>query len=209
MLKKYFIVVLLLFTMIQANDDKWFMELGWQISAPTTTGSYDSFDSSGLNRVHYDWDGTDDMLYIEIGHSFSIKDSEAILSISGGTTFIILDAEDHHNAIFGKFSLLYPSRLFDTRVKIGPKIKILLPYDSYYYDSEDGVYSRKVEYDTDSAFAFGVESIWGEDDWKITTGIEYLTSARYKGSNRDSAGYANTEIDLDGFYFNIGVRYSF
>jgi hypothetical protein len=209
MLKKYFLGLIVLVTISQANEEKWFIDLGWQISTPTTTGYYNSFDTSGTSGVHYDWEGTDDMLYAEIGRIFKIQESDTLLSLSAGTTFAILDRVDHLNMLFGKASVLYLFRMFNIDVKIGPKVKILLPYNGYYYDREDGVDARRVDYDTNSAFAAGIESIWGKGDWQMVTGLEYLTSAKYTGKYKDNNGHADAALNLNGLYFNIGFRYSF
>jgi len=210
MLKRYILGLVALVSISHANEEGWFVELGWQISAPTTSGAYDLFDTSGSKIVHFDWEGTDDMLYAEIGHIFELEDSNALLSVSAGTTFIALDAADHNDALFAKVSVLYPTTMFGTDVKIGSKAKVLFPsYNAYYYDKDLGEDARKVDYDTNSAFAFGVESIWGSGDWQMVTGLEYLTSAKYKGVYRDDNSHATSEIDLNGVYFNVGLRYSF
>jgi len=49
----------------------------------------------------------------------------------------------------------------------------------------------------------------GSGDWQMVTGLEYLTSAKYKGVYRDDNSHATSEIDLNGVYFNVGLRYSF
>lgn len=210
MLKRHILGLVALVSIAQANEESWFVELGWQISDPSTLFSYDLFDMRGSQIVHFGSEGTTDMIYAEIGHGFELQGSDASLFVSAGTTFVALDGGSHENALFAKASVLYPTTLFGTEVSVGPKAKVLLPYNNYYDDKEfleeD---ARRVEYDTNSAFAFGVEAVWGSGDWQMVTGLEYLTSAKYKGVYRDTNGYATSETDLDGVYLNIGLRYMF
>ena len=168
-----------------------------------------TFDASGQNGVHYDGESTDDMLYVTLGRLIEIKDSKAKLSLSAGTTFIVLDSADHNDALFVKGALLYPVEILGNSVDIGPTAQVFFPYNSYYYDSEDGEFARKVKYDTNTAYSFGIDTVWGSDTWKYTVGLEYMTSSKYEGSVRDSTGYAKSKIDSDALYMHIGIQYHF
>lgn len=209
MFKKCMVGLVALVSISHASGERWFVELDWQISMPNTSGSYDLYDASGYKVVHTGWEGTYDMLHIELGRMFEIQDSGALLSLSGGTTFTPLDSTGSNNAFFGKASLLYPTTVFNKDIYIGPKVKAILPFNSYEHDKDLGVDARKVEYDTNTAFAFGAEAVWGSGDWQMVTGVEYLTSAKYEGRYSDNNGYADAKMDLNGLYFNIGIRYNF
>ena len=115
----------------------------------------------------------------------------------------------YHDALFAKASLLYPIELFDTTVFVGPTGSAYFPYNSYYYDSEDGEFARKVKHDIHTAYSFGIETIWGEKEWKYTLGLEYMSSAVYSGKVVDTTGYADSYFDGNGLYAHIGIQYTF
>ncbi len=208
MFKKIYLGLLCVVTFASADSTQWFMELGWKISTPLKW-NYNSFDAAGLNGVHYDGKGTDDMLYISVGRLFEIENSMMQVALSGGTTFIVLDSADHNDALFAKAALLYPAHVFGHTISVGPTIQAYFPYNSYYYDSEDGAFARKVHYDKHAFYAFGFDSTWGEDIWRYNIGAEYMFSSKFKGNTYDTTGYANSELDHNGLYVHFGVQYHF
>ncbi len=208
MLKKYFLGLIIILTVSHADKDAWFMELGWQISLQYTSESYNTFDDLGRNGVHIDGEGTEDMMYFQVGKALNIKNSSIVLEPSIGTTFALLEQTYFSNALFIELPVLYKMKVFNTKVKLGPKIKYLYHYNHYYVDSEYDE-AKKAEYDTHSAWAVGFKAVWGVEDWKLVTGLEYLGSAKYSANTQYKDGYANSEVDMNGVYFSIGLRHNF
>ena len=92
MIKKSLLLCALLLTTVSADENGWFMELGWKITTSWHKWSYNSFNTGGGSGVHYDGEGTDDMLYASVGYLFDIQNSDASVALSAGTTFILLDS---------------------------------------------------------------------------------------------------------------------
>jgi len=208
MLKKYFVAIVILFLgYAQADEKKWFGELGWSALPSSIAGTYESKDTSNLNGVENKWEAMN-KFYGEIGYTFLLENDSKLLT-SVGVDFIMTSTPVSHATFFTKASLLYPVFVNGLAVNVGPKVKIIVPFSSSYEDKDDGIYTRKVEYDTNVAFALGIEAVWGEEDVQFVTGVEYLTSSNYKGSVTDNAGYANSTMNLNGVYLNLGVRFRF
>ena len=208
MIKKYLLVGLLIaVSFAQAAEKKWFGELGWKMAPSSISGVHNSFSTDGRNGVHNEWEATH-MLYGEVGYAFTMQDQSRVFT-SVGLETLVSDTPNSYSTVFTKASLLYPVLVYNTRMSIGPKMKLAIPISSYYEDKADGEFARKVEYDKGVSVAFGVEAVWNEDDLQFVTGIEYLTAADYSGKKADNKGHANSNIDLNGLYLNLGVRYRF
>ncbi len=200
-------MVLLFGGYLHAEEKKWFVELGWSSLPSSITGKHESKDASGLKGIENDWEALN-KFYGEAGYRFELEnDSNVYTSI--GVDFLMTKVPVTHATFFTKVSLLYPVFINGYAMQIGPKMKFVIPFSSSYEDSDDGKFTRKVEYDTSAAFAFGMEALWGEEDVQFVTGIEYLASSNYKGEVKDDTGYANSTINLNGVYVNLGIRFRF
>jgi len=208
MIKKYIILLIIVgITCVQADQKKWFGELGWKMAPSAISGVHNSFSNDGRNGVHNDWEATH-MFYGELGHTFLLQNYSRLYA-SVGLETLVSDTPNNYTTLFTKASLLYPVLVYNTRLNIGPKLKLVVPVSSSYEDAEDGDFARKVEYDGGLGVAFGAEIVWNEDDLQFITGLEYLAGSDYSGSTVDSKGHAESTIDLSGIYFNLGIRYRF
>ncbi|MCF6244945.1 MAG: hypothetical protein L3J43_07895 [Sulfurovum sp.] len=206
--KKYIIIIAILFlNYAQASEKNWFVDLGLGLAPLSISGTHKSMDTDNLQGIENNWEAMS-RVYGEVGYSFLLRNGSHLLMAIGGDLLLTANPSNH-STFFAKASLLYPVSLSETHFNLGPKVKVHMPLISYYEDSDDGRFTRKVEYDTGVAFAVGIDAVWDVDKVQLVTGIEYLTSSNYEGKVKDSDGYANSSIDLDGVYLNLGIRYHF
>ncbi len=198
MLKKILISTLLLSSLSMADSESqeknWFMELGYQTSVQKVNGSFDSTYSGES------WESLTDNLYLDVGRNFNLN-AEFSLAPSLGFTQATLLGDDYHNdAITIKLPLFYKTELFSKDVKIGPSLKYVF-YPSNYYNHRDG----QVDFGTQNAFAYGLQSLWGTGDTKFALGLEYLNSANYSKVQ----GELKSSVEMNGLYLNVGLHIGF
>jgi len=183
----------------EVNKDKnWFMELGYQTSMQRVNGSFDS-SSSGES-----WESLTDNLYLDVGRNFNLN-SEFSLAPSLGFTQATLLGDDYHNdAITVKLPLFYKTELFSKDVKVGPSLKYVL-YPSNYYNHRDG----QVDFGTQNAFAYGLQSLWGSNNTKFSLGLEYLNSANYIKVQGTGTEELRSNVEMNGLYLNVGLNIGF
>jgi len=215
-MKKQLLVGIFLLSSLCASDitkvyneikNRWFMELGYQTSIETMNGSFDStytVDSLNSGGSGTSWSGLTDNLYAKIGRDFEIFSNYEI-SPSIGFVEATLLADDYHNdAITFEVPLFVKTELFNKNVKIGPSFKYIYYPENSYNDNEG-----KVSFGTQSAFAYGIQSLWGKGNSKFSLGIENLTSANDSATSVTSTSLLKAKANMDGLYLNIGLHIGF
>ena len=176
------------------NDKNWFMEFGYQTSVQKINGSFDSTYSGES------WESLTDNLYLDVGRNFNLN-AEFSLAPSLGFTQATLLGDDYHNdAITVKLPLFYKTELFSKDVKVGASLKYLF-YPANYYNHRDG----QVDFGSQNAFAYGLQSLWGTGDTKFALGLEYLNSANYSKVQ----GELKSSVEMNGLYLNVGLHIGF
>ena len=202
MLKKILISTLLLSSLSMANSESkeknWFMELGYQVSIQRVNGSFDS-DYSGKA-----WESLTDNLYLKIGRNFNLNENYSLAPSLGFTQATLLADDYHNDAITLELPLFYKTELFDKSVKIGPSLKYIL-YPSLYYNNREG----QVDFGVKNAFAYGVQSLWGENNTKFSLGLEYLNSANYSEKTTTGTSQLESNVEMNGLYLNLGLHLEF
>jgi len=188
-------------------ENRWFMELGYQTSVQSMNGSFDStYTIDGLSGggSGRSWSGLTDNLYVKVGRDFEIfLDYE--LSPSIGFIEATLLADDYHNdAITFELPLFVKTELFNKNVKIGPAFKYIY-YPSNSHNDNEG----EVSFGTQSAFAYGIQSLWGKGNSKFSLGIENLTSANDSAISVTSTSLLKAKANMDGLYLNMGLHIGF
>ena len=180
------------------NKKSWFMEFGYQTSVQRVNGSFDSSTSGEA------WEGLTDNLYLEVGRNFNLG-SEFSLAPSLGFTQATLLGDDYHNdAITLQLPLFYNTKIFSKDVKVGPSFKYIF-YPSNYYNHRDG----QVDFGSQSAFTYGVQSLWGSSDTKFSLGLEYLNSANYSKVQGTGIRELKSSVEMNGLYLNVGLNIGF
>lgn len=182
----------------EVSEKKWFMELGYQTSVQRVNVSFDSTTSGEASE------GLTDNLYLEVGRNFSLN-SEFSLAPSLGFSQATLLGDDYHNdAITLELPLFYKTEIFSKDVKVGPSFKYIF-YPSNYYNHRDG----QVDFGSQSAFAYGVQSLWGNSDTKFSLGLEYLNSANYSKVQGFGVNELKSSVEMNGLYLNVGLNIGF
>ncbi|CAA6817077.1 MAG: Unknown protein [uncultured Sulfurovum sp.] len=202
MLKKIVISMMIISSLTiadtEVSEKNWFMEFGYQTSVQQVNGSFDS-QTSGES-----WEGVTDNLYLEIGRNFSLN-SEFSLAPNLGFTQATLLGDDYHNdAITLELPLFYNTKIFSKDVKVGPSFKYIF-YPSNYYNHRDG----QVDFGTQNAFAYGLQSLWGSSDTKFSLGLEYLNSANYEKVQGFGERELKSSVEMNGLYLNVGLNIGF
>jgi hypothetical protein len=198
MLKKIVASIIILSSLTMGSNEvdekKWFIELGYQTSIQRVNGSFDSTYSGEA------WESLTDNLYLDVGRNFNFN-SEFSLAPSLGFIQATLLGDDYHNdAITVKLPLFYKTELFSKDVKVGPSLKYVF-YPSHYYNHRDG----QIDFGSQNAFAYGLQSLWGTDDTKFALGLEYLNSANYSKVQ----GELKSSVEMNGLYLNVGLHIGF
>ena len=188
-------------------EKSWFMELGYQTSVQSMNGSFDStYTVDGLSGggSGTSWSGLTDNLYVKIGRNFEIF-SDYELSPSIGFVEATLLADDYHNdAITFELPLFFKTEIFSKNVKIGPSLKYI-----YYPSNSYNDYEGQVNFGAQSAFAYGIQSLWGKGNSKFSLGIENLTSANDSAMSETATSLLKANANMDGLYLNVGLHMGF
>lgn len=202
MLKKTVTSMMILSSLTMADNEvsekDWFMEFGYQISAQRVNVSFDSTTSGEASE------GLTDNLYLEIGRNFILNYEFSLAPSLGFTQATLLGNDYHNDAITLELPLFYKTKIFSKDVKVGPSFKYIF-YPSNYYNHRDG----QVDFGTQSAFAYGVQSLWGSSDAKFSLGLEYLSSANYSKVQGLSTRELKSSVEMDGLYLNVGLNIGF
>ncbi|MBU1667574.1 hypothetical protein KKC13_04090 [bacterium] len=185
------------------NDKNWFMEFGYQTSIERMKSGFESTytDNSGSGLFR---EGLTDNLYLEIGKSFQLNDEYSLAPSIGFTQATLLGDDYHNDAITLELPLFYKTQLWNKQVLVGPSVKFVL-YPAMYYNDNEG----QVDMGSQSAFAYGIQSLWGSGDTKFSLGLENLTSANYSATQFNGTTKLDAYADMNGLYLNMGIHIGF
>ena len=186
------------------QEKNWFLEFGYQASIQRVNGGFDStYISTGAGAGEA-WEGLTDNLYLKIGQNFNLNEKYSLAPSLGFTQASLLADDYHNDAITLELPLFYKTEFFDKSVKIGPSLKYIL-YPSLYYNNRDG----QVDFGVKNAFAYGIQSLWGDSNTKFSVGLEYLNSANYSARTATDTAQLESNVEMNGLYLNIGLHLEF
>ena len=192
------------------QENKWFMELGYQVSTKKIDGTFTSTTTTingtqtGISSTGESWGGVLDNLYLKMGRKVEICEKYSLAPSLGFTQASLLGDEYHSDALFLELPLFYKTEFLATAIEIGPSLKYIY-YPNNYYNSKVG----QVDFGRESAFAYGLQSLWGKGNTKFSLGIEKLTSA----SSSAISAVGNIEnqaiVNANALYVNLGIHIGF
>lgn len=207
MLKNTLIAMMLLSSISMAdeavNDKTWFMEFGYQTSIQKIKSGFESTYTDNGGRGLFS-EGLTDNLYVEMGKSFQLKDKYSLAPSIGFTQATLLGDDYHNDAITLELPLFYKTQLWNRQVLVGPSAKFVF-YPAMYYNDKEG----QVDMGSQSAFAYGIQSLWGSGDTKFSLGLENLTSANYSATQFNGTTKLDAYVDMNGLYLNMGMHIGF
>ena len=208
MLKNTITILLIVASLSHANEKEeeknCFLEFGYQASIQRVNGGFDSTYISTSASSGEEWEGLTDNLYLKIGRNFNLNEKYSLAPSLGFTQATLLADDYHNDAITLELPLFYKTELFDKSVKIGPSLKYIV-YPSLYYNNRDG----QVDFGVKNAFAYGIQSLWGENNTKFSLGLEYLNSANYSAKTTTGTSQLESNVEMNGLYLNLGLHLEF
>ena len=111
----------------------------------------------------------------------------------------------YSHIIFFEVPLLYTLSVWGENISLGPSVK-------YLYIAKTAIenYNGNVAIDqTKNAFSYGFKIIVEKESFDFYMKYDYLINADFKIHENDGVSMKEVDIDMDGSYIGIGIRWKF
>ncbi|MBD3807891.1 MAG: hypothetical protein IE880_04145 [Epsilonproteobacteria bacterium] len=198
------IVAMISLSHAEDNDLKsWSIELGYQTSIQKINDNFDVTykDGSSSSRLG---SGLTDNLYIDLGRNIFVGDKYLLLPSIGFTQATLLVDDYHNDELNIKLPLFYKTEWLNQQILVGPQVKFIF-YPALNYNHREG----QVDMNYQTAFAYGIQTLWGRGVTKLSVGLDYLTSAHYTAIQYNADTVLEADVNMNGLYMNVGLHLDF
>ncbi len=111
----------------------------------------------------------------------------------------------YSHIIYFELPLLYTYSVLGQKISMGPSLKYL-----YIAKTAINSYNGNVPIDqTKSAFSYGLKLMLEKDSFDFYVKYDYLTHANFNINTDDGNTINQIDIDMDGSYMGLGIRWKF